>query len=97
MPAYRYEHVVFLFLGKSVQGVTVTAPGAATTRGAEIGGPLASVQAAYPDLQCDVAYKNDDHNPEFPACTGKTAPQRFIWFGGNPVKNITMAKRPFGF
>ena len=60
-----------------------------------IGDPLSAVKKAYPELHCGEANENTEYQP-YPACAGEVAPDRYIWFGGDPVSNITLGDQPLG-
>jgi hypothetical protein len=93
--AYRYEHVVFLVLRGRIGAVEVNADGARLDGGAvRIGGELEAAGEQY-GLRCGTAYEGSEYE-EYPACTGKIAPRRYVWFGGDPIRNVTMAILPLG-
>jgi hypothetical protein len=88
-PTLRYFDVVFTFKGRQGLGAfEVVEPVASTRRGVRIGDPLERADAAYPQLQCGTVHE------QYPACSGKLGPGRFIWFGGDPIKSITMSTNP---
>jgi hypothetical protein len=85
-PTLRYGHVVFVFNGRrGVGAFEVTEPKAHTLRGVAIGDPLERVTLAYPSLRCG------DANESYPACTGRVAASRHLWFGGDPITTITLS------
>ena len=93
--AYRYEHVVFLVRHGRIGAVIVNADGARLDGGAvRIGGELETAEETY-GLRCGTAYEGSEYE-EFPACTGKIAARRRIWFGGDPIRNVTIAVVPLG-
>jgi hypothetical protein len=93
--AYRYEHVVFLARGRRIGAVKVDADGARLDGGAvRIGGELETAKERY-GLRCGTAHEDSEYE-EFPACTGKIAERRYIWFGGDPIRNVTIAVFPLG-
>jgi hypothetical protein len=104
---YVYEDVAFWFpvedlhLGRGsplrgkqdeVGGFQVTARGAVTLRGIQAGDSLDEAKAAYPELECRDAPAGDVAT--YPACTGRIAPERHIWFGGDPIVNISVSRSP---
>jgi hypothetical protein len=90
-PTLRYYDVVFTFKGAKGLGVfEVVEPGASTRRGVQVGDPLGSITHAYPELHCGTANKDTEYEP-YPACAGEIDPGHFIWFGGDPIKSITMS------
>jgi len=104
---YAYEDVLFWFpvgdadLGQGsplrgrqdeVGGFQVTARGARTMRGIEAGDTLDEARAAYPELECGDAPAGD--TATFPYCSGRIAEERHIWFGGDPIVNISVSRSP---
>lgn len=96
-PTLRYYDVVFTFKGRHGLGAfEVVEPTAGTRKGVRIGDPLERADAAYPELRCGTVNEDTDYE-EYPACTGKLGPGRFIWFGGDPIKSITMSTNNLGW
>lgn len=104
---YAYEDVLFWFpvedihLGQGsplrgrqyeVGGFQITARGARTLRGIEAGDTLEEARAAYPELECGDAPAGDVAT--YPYCSGRIAEQRHIWFGGDPIVNISVSRSP---
>jgi hypothetical protein len=104
---YAYEDVLFWFpvgnfhLGRGsplrdkqdeVGGFQVTARGAVTLRGIQAGDSLDDAKAAYPELECRDAPAGDVAT--YPVCTGRVAEERHIWFGGDPIANISVSRSP---
>jgi hypothetical protein len=91
--AYRYRYVSFstspIF---GVYKFTVVAPNTVTNRGLRIGDPLADVRRRYPGLNCGIRNKESEY-PEYPYCAGKLGRGRYIWFGQDPVRSMSMAVR----
>jgi hypothetical protein len=93
--AYRYEHVVFTVREGRIGAVKVNADGARVDGGpVRIGGELEEAEEKY-GLRCGTAYEGSEYE-EYPACTGKIAARRYIWFGGDPIRNVTVAITPLG-
>jgi hypothetical protein len=104
---YAYEDVLFWLSPndpdqssqrRRVAGIQVTSPGAATGRGIEVGDGLGDVRASYPDMDCGEAPAGESlisGNTTFPYCFGKVARDRWIWFGGDPVANISVSRARF--
>jgi hypothetical protein len=91
--AYRYEHVVFLVRQGRIGAVIVNADGARLDGGAvRIGDELETAGEKY-GLPCGTAYEGSEYE-EYPACAGKIAARRHIWFGGDPIRNVTLAVVP---
>jgi hypothetical protein len=104
---YAYQEVLFwfpvkdLYLGRGsplrgredeVGGFQVTARGAVTLRGIQAGNSLDEAKAAYPELECRDAPAGDVAT--YPVCTGRVAEERHIWFGGDPILNISVSRSP---
>lgn len=93
--AYRYEYVVFLVRKGRIGAVIVNADGARVDGGrVTIGADLETARAAY-SVRCGTANEGSEYE-EFPACTGKIGPERHIWFGNDPIRNVTLAVVPLG-
>jgi hypothetical protein len=75
--------------------VIVNADGARLDGGTvRIGGELETAEQKY-GLRCGTAYEGSEYE-EYPACTGRIAARRHIWFGGDPIRNVTLAVQPLG-
>ena len=91
-PAYRYPHVAFFDDGSDrISVVMVIAPGAATPEGVAIGDSLDSVRGVYP-VRCGEDFGAGE--PPYPACVGRLGAERWVWFGGDPIENITIGRFP---
>jgi hypothetical protein len=89
-PVYRYPHVAFFDDGTGrISVVAVIAPGAVTPEGVAIGDPLASVEGVYP-VRCGEEFGAGE--PPYPACVGQLEADRWVWFGGDPIENITVGR-----
>lgn len=91
-PLLRYRDVAFLTDGERVYAVLVEDPRAATDQGVSVGDELARADSVYA-LKCTTAlgWSEDD---VYPACFGRLAPDRYVWFGGDPIENISFASVP---
>jgi hypothetical protein len=104
---YAYEDVLFWFpledlhLGRGsplrgkqdqVAGFQVTAPGVRTLRGIGAGDSLEDAKDAYPELDCGDAPAGDYATYHY--CSGRIAEERHIWFGGDPIMNISVSRSP---
>jgi hypothetical protein len=89
---YRYDGASVFYDSAGVHGFMVTSRGSKTSRGVGIGDSLAEVRTRYPELRCGVANKSTDYH-QYPACTGELESRRYIWFGGDPISNITLGDR----
>jgi hypothetical protein len=84
----RYPDVALYFVDSRLVAFMLTSPGAHTRRGVGIGTPLATAKRRYPELRCGVS------GAGFPACNGRVRNGgRYVWFGGDPVENITLSTR----
>jgi hypothetical protein len=104
---YAYEDVLFWLAPndaerpaeqRKVAGFQVTSAGAATAREIEVGDDLDDVRSSYPEIRCGEAPAGESPisgNTTFPYCSGKVAPDRWIWFGGDPVANISVSRARF--
>jgi hypothetical protein len=89
---YRYEHAVFDLACGKVLWIETNEPGAATVEDVAVGDPLEAVQAAYPDAECGTA--GGGEYEEYPACAVQVAPERFAWFGSDPIVSIAIGSVP---
>jgi hypothetical protein len=87
----RYEDVQFTVYDDSVQDLSVAGSGVETTRGVGIGDDLDVVRAAYPTLRCGRANEGSEYE-RYEFCTGRVNDRLWIWFGGDPVDSITVAR-----
>jgi hypothetical protein len=97
---YAYEDVLFWLSSsdRKIAGFQVTGAGASTARGIEIGDDLDDVRARYREIRCGQAPAGESPifgNTTFPYCSGKVAPGRWIWFGDDPVANISVSSARF--
>jgi hypothetical protein len=86
---YRYDGVTVFTVDGKVTGFMVTSNGSTTLRGVGIGDSLEQVQSTYHQLDCGTAHPEGS---SYPACFGKLSPTAWIWFGGDPVSNITFGR-----
>jgi hypothetical protein len=90
---YRYRDVVLFLRNDKLGAFIVVNDDARSRRGVAVGMPLDRAQAAYPELQCGTVDEDADDVP-YPACTGKVGATNYIWFGGDPIRSITVANVP---
>lgn len=91
-PVYRYPHVAFFDDGFGrISALAVIAPGAATLEGVAIGDPLETVEGLYA-VRCGEDFGAGE--PPYPACVGRLGAERWVWFGGDPIENITIGRFP---
>lgn len=92
--ALRYPRVsVHLADGEVVELIVAEADGK-TTRNVGVGDRLAAVRRAYPDLPCGRI--SQGQTARAPYCGGQIAEERWLWFGGDPVRSITLASVQLG-
>ena len=94
MTFYRYETAVFSFLDRELLFFSIEGGAARTTRGVAIGDALAEARGHYPEMACGRAYEGTEYGPKFPACRGRSSGGTYYWFGGDPIKNITVSSAP---
>jgi hypothetical protein len=88
----RYERVAFGFDCGELRWVETNEPGVGTREGVAVGHPLAAVEPAYPEALCGTA--GGGEYEEYPACSVKVAPKRYVWFGGDPIATIAIGAVP---
>jgi hypothetical protein len=79
----RYDDVSFLLADDHVFALVVTA-------GGEIGQSLEDASRAY-RLTCGRTDGGGEYR-EYPYCVGKIAEERFVWFGEDPIRSITVSE-----
>ena len=89
----RYDHVTFFVCDGDVDGFIVAASGARTSRGVAIGDDAKEVHARYRQLTCGEA---PFEGGQYPYCGGQITKHRWLWFGRDPVRSITVAAARIG-
>jgi hypothetical protein len=92
----RYQDVAFVYTPTQygIHSIVIDDPHAATQKGVGIGDPLSHAPAAYPNLRCNEEQDAGDYG-SFPAyCSGRLAANRYIWFGGDPIRVIAIGRAP---
>ena len=79
---------------RRVFGFMITGRRAETARGVGIGDTLAFARRRYPQLRCDVVNQGSEY-VTFPACRARIAPRRYLGFGQNPIRSISLMTVPF--
>lgn len=79
---------------RRVYGFIITDRRAETSRGVGIADTLAFARRHYPQLQCDVVNQGTEY-VAFPACRAQIAPRRYLGFGQNPIRSISLMTVPF--
>jgi hypothetical protein len=91
----RYPHTsVELDKGRVVAIVTAE-QNARTPTGVRIGDELEDARRAYPALRCWHAPSGGGHGT-YPVCSGRLRPGRWLWFGEDPIRSISIASRRLG-
>jgi hypothetical protein len=88
----KYDDVAFLVGPRGVYAFIVTADGAETTRGVQIGDDLDAARRAY-DLHCvDVAGGESLLGGQefYPSCRTTIGRRTYVWFGRDPIRSITV-------
>jgi hypothetical protein len=91
----RYREASFFFCDGRAYAVLAMDTTARTTTGLRIGDPLADVDMLYPDITCGEA-TSGDAGRRYPYCVGALASRRRLWFGGDPIRSITISTTRFG-
>ncbi len=87
----RYPELVVFVARGGVRGFTTTDPDAETKAGAGVGDSLRVAKRVYRNLTCDTETESGDQTTlAFPYCIGNLGGGVYLWFGGNPIDNITV-------
>ncbi len=86
---YRYAGLLVLAKDGLVEGIMVTTPDATTRDGLAMGDDLQSAKARYPGLRCGSVTRESGR--QYPACAGQVSSGVWVWFGGDPIANITVS------
>ena len=93
----RYVGVAFLSTPTpaGIHSIVISDPRAATQKGVGIGDPLSKARGAYPTLRCQKAHSiGESYAPAH--CSGRLAPNRYIWFGNDPIRIIALSPTSMG-
>jgi hypothetical protein len=90
---WRFDDVVMAAGAGRAWLLAVTKQDAVTRAGVGVGNDLDEVRAAYPDAECGTANEGTEYT-QFDYCTLRVAPRRYLWFGYDPVRSITMSREP---
>ena len=91
----RYPHTSVELEDDRVIAIITAEKGATTSTGIGVGDDLRSVRAAYPALRCWDAPHAGGHGT-YPVCSGQLDSSRWLWFGQDPIRSITLASRRLG-
>jgi hypothetical protein len=92
--ALRYPRVAVHLADDEVVELIVAETDAKTKRNVGVGDPLAAVRREYADLPCGRISRGQ--TSQAPYCGGQIATGRWLWFGGDPVRSITLASVQLG-
>jgi hypothetical protein len=83
--------MAFMTNARRVYVIMSSLPGTRTTKGVRVGDDLAAARGAYRGLRCDKA--TDAHGAsDFPYCVLQMAGRRWLYFGGDPIGTIAVAR-----
>jgi hypothetical protein len=91
----RYDHTTVVLENGRVISVVTAERGATTPGGVGVGDDLDTVREAYPTLRCWDAPSGGGHGT-YPVCSGRLSGDRWLWFGRDPIKSISLASRRLG-
>jgi hypothetical protein len=91
---FSYEDVGVLIARGRVYGFVITERDAETREGVGVGDNLAIAKRRYPDMDCDIVNEGSEY-ATFPACRGRVGPGRYLGFGQDPIRTITLMSVPF--
>jgi hypothetical protein len=91
---FRYPATTVLLTENGVYGFVITADDAETFAGVGIGDNLALAEDRYGDLECGIARAGDYRT--FPYCGGMVGSGRWVWFGQDPIRSITVTRTELG-
>jgi hypothetical protein len=91
----RYLHTTVELDHGLVVAIVTAERGARTPRGVRVGDDLDEVRRAYPALRCWDAPSGGGHG-SYPVCSGRLRPKRWVWFGEDPIRSISVASRRLG-
>lgn len=87
----RYRGMSFVTNNGHVYVIMSSLPRTRAVRGVGVGDSLQDVRRAYPGLTCDAA--SDSHGAQtFSYCSGRLRAGHFVYFGGDPVGTVAVAR-----
>ena len=86
----RYPHVSVLLDDGRVTAIVIAETEAESLGGVGVDDDLDDARRAYPRLTCGEAAEGDA-GATFPYCAGRVGAKRWLRFGKDPVKSITIA------
>jgi len=91
--AWRFDGTALGAFDGRAYLLTVTRSGTRTLKGVGVGSTLSAVRRRYPRMGCERANRGGDY-AELPFCTGSVGQGRYLWFGRDPVRSITVSTAP---
>jgi hypothetical protein len=91
----RYPHTTVELDHGRVVAIVTADRNARTPEGVRVGDELEEARRAYPALRCWGA-PSGGGNGTYPVCSGRVRPGRWIWFGEDPIRSISIASRRLG-
>jgi hypothetical protein len=92
LTSLSYRDVSFDLCDGRIYYFIVTAAGSKTRRGVRIGQSLNHAKRLYPNLRCGWSSGGTEPpEPLYRGCAGRLAPQRYIWFGRDPIRSIAIS------
>ena len=91
----RYPHTSVELENGRVVAVVTAERGATTPAGVGVGDDLDAAREAYAGLRCWDAPAAGGHG-SYPVCSGRLGARRWLWFGEDPIKSISLASRRLG-
>lgn len=89
---WRFKSAAIVSYGGKTFTFAITTVDALTRRRVGVGSTLEQVRMKYPMLRCDIANEGTEY-PTYPYCAGRVAPGRYVWFGRDPVRSVTLSRK----
>jgi len=71
----------------------ISAGNARTRNGVQVGDDLDAAKEAYPTIRCEGPSSSDTSATQAANCSGFLRENRWIYFGGDPIRSITVMER----
>jgi hypothetical protein len=91
----RYPHTTVELDDGRVVAIVTAERNARTPVGVRVGDALEEARRAYPALRCWDAPAGGGQGT-YPVCSGRLRPGRWLWFGEDPIRSISIASRRLG-
>jgi hypothetical protein len=91
----RYAHRTVELDHGQVVAIIIAERNARTPAGVRVGDELEEARRAYPALRCWAAPSAGGHGT-YPVCSGRLQRGRWLWFGEDPIRSISIASRRLG-